>query len=232
MQNSKRSGSRSHKPGSQPEETREIVAVSQMSLDGMTVEECLAMSDFMSKSCTDCSIMFNKMELASPEPLGSNGAVFLYNPDAYYKVYDNMGEYQSKFPLTCKDYPVSNDEKVMTAVQASNSISVRDYKSPEMSHCIMDIMHELGITELPPNPPCPNGGTDGRRLSDSEALSSDYWPELAEVLEYQKIRMKYGDTPAAVVFPAEFPLPDIWTGYTVNQVAIAVSSGLERRVMG
>ena len=240
MQNSKRSGSgsksksKSHKPGSQPQGgTEDIVAVSQMKLDGMTVEECMAMGDFMSRSCTDCSIMFNKMELTYPEPKGSGGAVFLYNYDAYKKVYDNIDEYRQQFPLTCEDYPVSNNEKKMTAVMASNAISHRDYSSETMSHCVTDVMYALGINKLPPNPPCPD--EQRRRLGDDamdamsilEAQNDSYWEELAEVLEYQNIRIKYGDTPASVVFPDDFPLPDSWRGYTVNQVAQAVSTIVE-----
>ena len=237
MQNSKRSGSgsksksKSHKPGSQPpEETKEIVAVSQMKLDGMTVEECLAMGDFMSRSCTDCSIMFNKCELTYPDPKDSGGAVFMYNYDAYEKVYDNMEEYQLQFPLTCEDFPISNNEKKMTAVMASNAISVRDYSSENMSHCITDVMYALGINKLPPNPPCPD--EQRRRLGDDamsilEAQGDAYWPEFAEVLDYQIMRIKYGDTPASVVFPDNFPLPASWRGYTVNQVAQAVSTIVE-----
>lgn len=192
-----------------------------MKLDGMTVEECLAMGDFMSKTCTDSSIMFNKMELTYPKPKGSGGAVFLYNYDAYEEVYDNMEEYQLQFPLTCEDYPISNDEKKMTAVMASNAISIRDYSSETMKHCITDVMYALGIQELPRNPPSPD--EQRRRLGD-DAQNDPYWAELAEVLRYQNIRLEYGDTPAAAMFPENFPLPDIWTGYTVNQVSQAVST--------
>ena len=236
MQNSKRSGSgsksksKSHKPGSsQP--TEDILAVSQMKLDGMTVEECLAMGDFMSRSCTDCSIMFNKCELTYPDPKDSGGAVFMYNYDAYKKVYDNIDQYQQQFPLTCADYPISNNELKMTAVMASNAISVRDYSSETMSHCIMDVMYALGINKLPPNPPCRD--EQRRRLGDDDAMlileaqADEYWPELEEVLDYQILRIKYGDTPAGVVFPADFPLPASWRGYTVNQVAQAVSTIVE-----
>ena len=230
-QNSKRSGSGSKSKSSQPQGgTEDIVAVSQMKLDGMTVEECLAMGDFMSKTCTKCSIMFNKMELTYPEPKGSGGAVFMYNYDAYKKVYDNIEEYQLQFPLTCEDYPISNDETKMTAVMASNAISIRDYRSEDMSHCITDVMHALGINKLPPNPPC--RGDDSRRLEDDamkilEAQADPYWNELAEVLDYQNMRIEYGDTPASVVFPPDFPLPAAWRGYTVNQVAQAVSTIVE-----
>lgn len=118
----------------------------------------------------------------------------------------------------------------MTAVMASNAISVRDYSSENMSHCITDVMYALGINKLPPNPPCPD--EQRRRLGDDamsilEAQGDAYWPEFAEVLDYQIMRIKYGDTPASVVFPDNFPLPASWRGYTVNQVAQAVSTIVE-----
>lgn len=215
--------------------TGDIVAVSQMSLDGMTVQECLAMGDFMSRSCTDCSIVFNKCKLCDVEPCDSGGAVFIYNQKAYDKVKDNLEEYKGKFPLKCEDYPISNNEEKMTAVLASNAISVRDYKSETMSHCIMDVMNELKITKLPPNPPCPKDHS--RRLghdatSIAEALADPYWDELGEVLEYQLIRIMNGNDPASAVFPTDFPLPAIWTGYTVNQVTQAVSAGVNAGEQG
>ena len=224
------SKSKKSKKGSQGG-TGEIVAVSQMSLDGMTVQECLAMGDFMSRSCTDCSMMFDKQKLCDGEPCGSNGAVFLYNEKAYDAVEGNLEYYQKQFPLKCEDYPISNNEEKMTAIKASNSISPRDYKSETMSHCIMDVMYALGINKSPSNPPCPD--EHRRRLghdetSIAEALADPYWIELDEVLWYQINRIKHGNDPAKGdhegKFPDDFPLPAIWTGYTINQVTQAVST--------
>ena len=136
------------------------------------------MGDFMSRSCTDCSIMHNKME---PAPAGSGGTVFIYNYGEYDEAADAgaMEDYRAKFPLTCNDYPISNNETVMNAVMLSNAISVRDYKSETMKHCITDVMLALN-NELPPNPPCRNGNSNSRRLdhnttSIEEALADPYW---------------------------------------------------------
>ena len=184
------------------------------------------MGDFMSRSCTDCSIMHNKMESA---PAGSGGSVFIYNYGEYDEAADAgaMEDYRAKFPLTCNDYPISNNETVMNAVMLSNAISVRDYKSETMKHCITDVMLALN-NELPPNPPCRDGDSNSRRLdhnttSIEEALADPYWLELEEVLDFQLIRIKYGDVQAWAVFPDDFPLPAEWANYTVNQVAQAVS---------
>jgi len=194
--------------------------VSQLSLDGMSVNECESMDKFVTKKCSGNCIMFNKMKCTTPVDPG--GAVFTIDE----KLVDTLSQadfdqcQQQLDTLTCEDFPIYSNEDTMRAAQISNSISIREANSPGLPHCVMDVLYALD-TPAPLNPPCTG---DKRRLLEEGEKPEDsaYWDELYEVLEYQLLRVKYGNQPAKYMFPKSFPLPQLWQGYSVNQVAFAV----------
>ena len=208
----------------------EISTVSQMSLDGMSVQECKYMEQYISNKCSGNCIMFNKLSVN--QRANANGVVFAYDQEKL----DNIDKdelqrcAQELEQLKCEDYPIHNNKKILECAQISNAISMRDATDPDqMAHCMFDVLYELGINEAPSNPPCPDDRRR-RRLMDVDPTNDPYWEEMAEVMTYQIVRIQEMMTtpPSAAekVFRDEglpFPIPHIWENYTVSEVAFAVS---------
>ena len=204
----------------------EISSVSQMSLDGMSVQECKDMEQYISNKCSGNCIMFNKISVN--QKANANGVVFTYDQEKLDNVDEDELERcaQELEQLKCEDYPIHNNK----CAQISNAISMRDATDPDqMAHCMFDVLYELGITEPPPNPPCPDDRRR-RRLMDVDPTNDTYWEEMAEVMTYQIVRIQEMMTtpPSAAekVFRDEgltLPIPSIWENYSVSEVAFAVS---------
>ena len=204
----------------------EISSVSQMSLDGMSVQECKYMEQYISNKCSGNCIMFNKISVN--QKANANGVVFTYDQEKLDNIDKDELERcaQELEQLKCEDYPIHNNK----CAQISNAISMRDATDPDqMAHCMFDVLYELGITEAPPNPPCPDDRRR-RRLMDVDPTNDTYWEEMAEVMTYQIVRIQEMMTtpPSAAekVFRDEgltLPIPSIWENYTVSEVAFAVS---------
>jgi len=203
----------------------EISSVSQMSLDGMSVQECKYMEQYISNKCSGNCIMFNKISVN--QKANANGVVFTYDQEKLDNVDEDELERcaQELEQLKCEDYPIHNNK----CAQISNAISMRDATDPDqMAHCMFDVLYELGITEAPPNPPCPDDRRR-RRLMDVDPTNDTYWEEMAEVMTYQIVRIQeMMNTPpsaAEMVFRDEgltLPIPSIWENYSVSEVAFAV----------
>ena len=215
----------------------EITSVSQMSLDGMSVKECKYMENYITNKCSGECIKFNKISVDTTAD--ANGAVFVYDQDKLDMHKDELEECAQELErLTCEDYPITNNEKIMKCAQLSNAISIRDAEDPDqMSHCMFDVLYSLGITEAPPNPPCPDDRRR-RRLMDVDPKNDTYWDEMEEVMTYQLVRiqemMKTPPNAAEKVFrnaDLTLPIPSIWENYTVSEVAFAVSSILFRLLL-
>ena len=208
----------------------EILSVSQMSLDGMSVQECKYMEQYITNKCSGNCIMFNKISVN--ETANGGGVVFTYDQEKLDSIDEDELERcaQELEQLKCEDYPIHNNKEIMKCAQISNAISMRDANDPDqMAHCMFDVLYELGITEAPPNPPCPDDRRR-RRLMDVDPTNDTYWEEMAEVLTYQIVRMEEMiNTPPNTAEMAfrdaglTLPIPSIWENYSVSEVAFAVS---------
>lgn len=213
----------------------EISSVSQMSLDGMSVQECKYMEQYITNKCSGNCIMFNKLSVN--QRANANGVVFTYDQEKLDNTDEDEFERcpQELEQLKCEDYPIHNNKQIMKCAQISNAISIRDATDPDqMAHCMFDVLYELGITEAPPNPPCPDDRRR-RRLMDVDPTNDAYWEEMTEVMTYQIVRIQeMMNTPpnaAEMVFRdagLTLPIPSIWENYSVSEVAFAVSSILFR----
>ena len=207
----------------------EISSVSQMRLDGMSVQECKYMEQYITNRCSGNCIKFNKISVMTPAD--ANGAVFAYDQETLDSIDDDDLEecMQELAQLKCEDYPIHNNNKILKCAQISNAISMRDVMDPDtMAHCMFDVLYELGINEAPPDPPCPDD-RERRRLMDIDPKNDTYWDEMYEVMAYQLVRMEAmlntPTKPAEMIFRDEgltLPIPSIWENYTVDEVAFAV----------
>lgn len=105
-------------------------------------------------------------------------------------------------PMTPADYPI-HGVKAAFLKNSTNSPSVVTVDDHE---CQGENITEI-ITKIGGSPPYPS--------SDS---NSPYWVQLKEVVDWQKTRMANGSAPCTDLMP----LPDIWSGYTINDCAEAV----------
>lgn len=113
-------------------------------------------------------------------------------------------------PLRPEDFPVSGwtnaSQTLCMLMEHTTAVSVIGLDDHETRKIDMeDLIASVGG---PPSFP-------------SSDESGEYWSRLERVIDVQKIRLERGKELSRVVFP-DFPLPQRWVEFTVNEVAEAV----------